>query len=43
MDDKNIRVNESVHKRLKARGDKGDTFSDIIEGLLDETENQNEK
>jgi len=34
---KTIKVDPKVHERLRQRGTKGETFNEIIEGLLDST------
>lgn len=42
MTDANIRIDPTVRERLKARGQKGETYSDIIEQLLDATSDADE-
>lgn len=37
-----VRVTEEVHQRLASRGKIGDTYNDVIEKLLDETEEYEE-
>jgi predicted DNA-binding protein len=37
-DDTSIRLDKRVRDRLKARGSKGETYTEIIDRLLDETE-----
>lgn len=39
-DSTSIRIDKDVRDRLKERGSKGDTYNDIIEELLDETEGE---
>ena len=38
-----IRITTSVAKRLEARGKFGETFSDVIEKILDEMDNEEKK
>lgn len=38
MSDTSIRVSKTVRERLKERGKKGETYSEIVERLLDATE-----
>lgn len=37
-DRKNIQITDDVHRRLRARGSMSETFTEVIERLLDQTE-----
>ena len=42
-DYKNIKIHEETHERLKSHGNMGESFNDLINRILDDWEEQEQK
>jgi predicted CopG family antitoxin len=42
-DYKNIKIHEDTHERLKSHGNMGESFDDLINRILDDWEEEEEK
>jgi len=42
-DDTTVRVKDDTWRRLRGRKDRGETFDDVINQLIDETESHSER